>query len=121
MIVGFRDRDYRSLVDVRDSLWVRAIVCSPEGMPLRIPGEQVFSFLMSDKLTFRELMRNAKPDFEENDTVMFTEGAFTSRRGKVVGMCANSRRALVEVPMLGSVREIDVEFCELKRVDADAA
>ncbi len=122
MLVGFDPEEPEpAILDVEGTLWIHRVHRNAEGIPMRIPGKEMLNFLLSDKFTFRELMRRAKPDFALNDTVVFTEGAFSNRRGKVVGMCAEARRAKVEAELLGSVREIDVEFCELKKVDAEAA
>lgn len=121
MIVGFDPiRPEPSILDVEGTLWISRVYRSAEGVPLRIPSKEMLGFLLSDKLTFKELMARAKPDFTLDDTVIFTEGAFSNRRGEIVGMCMEKRKAKVETELLGSVREVEVDFCDLRKVDEAA-
>lgn len=82
----------------------------PQGRPLPLTEEEVLRMGLVKKAI--------SVDFVVGDTVQIITGALESFCGKVVSLNDATQKAMVNVEMFGRATDVEVDFVQLKKIDA---
>ena len=85
----------------------------PQGRPLPLTAEEVARM---------GLVKVAvEVDFAVGDYVQIVSGALESFSGKVVSMNESAQKAMVNVEMFGRATDVEVDFVQVKKINAESA
>ena len=85
--------------------------CGPQGRPIPMKEEEI------RKMRLEEFVSDA--DFAVGDTVEIEDGPLAGFLGTIKELNATAQKAKVATTMFGRETEVDVEYIQLKKIDAE--